>query len=125
MKFAAKALLAAAVVFSFPAGAAERSARVYGKPTQISFASRGGIQDWHADSDRSIYIMDRMGRWYYATLSAPCPGLRFQNQLGFDTGPLGEFDTWGSVLTRDQRCHVETLVTSPAPQAKGGPRVDR
>ena len=125
MKLAAKALLAGAILFSCPAGAAERAAPVYGKPAQIDYARGDGIRDWHADSDRSIYIMDRMGRWYYATLSARCPGLRFQNQIAFDTGPLGEFDTWGSVRTRDQRCYVQTLVTSPAPPAKGGPPIDR
>jgi hypothetical protein len=121
MNSAARSLLAAAFLFSVPASAAERPAPVYGKPARIAYASMGGIQDWHADSDRSIYIMDRTGRWYHATLSARCPGLRFQHHLAFDTGPLGEFDTWGAVRTRDHRCRVQTLVTSPAPEAKGGP----
>ncbi|HEY0112619.1 MAG TPA: DUF6491 family protein [Allosphingosinicella sp.] len=105
--------------------AARGKAPVYGQPARIAWAAQGGIQDWHVEDDRSIYIRDRNGRWYLATFSAPCPSLRSEYRIGFETGPLGEFDDWGVIRTPFLRCHVETLVTSPAPAAKGGGRFSR
>lgn len=118
-------ILTAAALFSGCVAAADPSSTSFGKPARINFASMGGIRDWHADSDRSLYIMDRTGRWYYATLAGPCPSLRFESQIAFETGALGELDHWGVIRTRDLRCHIASLVTSPRPEAKGGPRVAR
>lgn len=108
-----------------PALAADQEGREYGKPTQISFASLGGIRDWHAEDDRSIYIRDRAGRWYYATFSARCPSLPFEQTVAFESDVLGTFDSWGVVRTPRYRCHVDSIVASPAPEAKGGPARDR
>jgi hypothetical protein len=34
----------------------------------IPFADHGGIRDWRADGDRSMWIEGRNGQWYYAEL---------------------------------------------------------
>jgi hypothetical protein len=123
-----KSLVGAGAMLALAMGAAAGSAQAaapkaeqtYGKRASIPFANSGAIRDWHADTDRSLYLRDRTGRWYHATLSGPCPSLRFQHRIGFETGPLGTFDEWSVIRTRDHRCHIDTLVTSPAPAAKGG-----
>lgn len=130
MKTIVTSLLGAALlgsgVAAAPAIAADQQAKaVYGQPATIPFAANGGIRDWHAANDRQLYIRDRAGRWYLATLSAPCHGLTFNNAVAFETDELGQFDTWSRVVTRDHRCGVESLVRSPAPAAKGGPRLVR
>ena len=120
IKQLASTMLAATAMLSATAAVAGpgRNAPVYGKPASISYANAGGIADWHAEDDSSLYIRDRTGRWYYATLGGRCPSLRLSHTIGFETDPMGRFDTWGAVRTRDALCHVRTLVTSPPPAAK-------
>ena len=99
-------------------------ASAFGTDQIIHSAAGDGIRDWHAESDSAIYIMDRTSRWYLATLTAPCPGLRFNNSIAFETDPLGDFDTFSTIRTRDYRCHVARIVRVPRPAAKGGKGTD-
>lgn len=116
----AAAMLLGAAAIAAPASA--QDGRAYGKPAAIEF---GGVQDWHAEDNDSVYVRDRAGRWYLATLTAPCPALRFQHMIAFETDPTGRFDRWSAIRTRDQTCAIESLVASPPPAAKGGPRAGR
>jgi hypothetical protein len=123
--FVAAALAGAALLSNSPAaGAADQGGRSrtsqFGQNAVIDHAKWGGIQDWYSNNDRSIYLMDRAGRWYLATLGGPCPGLRFNNAIAFETDPTGNFDTFSSIRTRYASCHVDRLVRAPRPAAKGG-----
>lgn len=126
LKTLIRAALAAPLLLTMTpaAGAADegRETRTprYGQDAVINFAAGDGIRDWYASNDRSIYIMDRTGRWYYATLSGPCQGLRFNQGVAFETDPTGRFDTFSAIRTRFHRCHVDKLVRAPRPAAKGG-----
>jgi len=96
------------------------AAPAFGQDAVIDFAGAGGIRDWHAENDSSIYLMDRAGHWYLALLSGPCWGLRFNRAVAFETDVSGRFDTFSTVRTRNHRCHVDRIVRSPRPAAKGG-----
>jgi hypothetical protein len=112
---------AAAALAATPAASAA-SEREYGQRAAINSANFDGISDWHADDDNHLYVRDRTGRWYLATLSGPCPWLAGEPSIGFETGPMGRFDEWSAIRVGSIRCHVRSLVTSPAPAAKGGPK---
>jgi len=96
------------------------SAQRIGASATIEFAGGGGIRDWHAENDRSIYIMDRAGKWYYATFSNRCTRLPNSGTVRFETDALGRFDHFSQVHTGWSTCQVDTIVRSHAPAAKGG-----
>lgn len=85
----------------------------------IDYANQGGIEDWYAADDSSLFLMDRTGRWYRADFVGTCPRLRVQNTIGFRTSATGRFDALGSVVTRDAICAVRSLTASERPAAKG------
>jgi hypothetical protein len=124
MRTIAKAILGAATAVAAigAAPAAADQAAGLGERASINFVHQGGIADWHAEDERTLYIRDRTGRWYLATLSARCPRLVWANGIRFDAGADGRFDDWDSIQTDMVRCGVETLVRSEAPAAKGGAR---
>ena len=88
--------------------------------TMIHDAGSGGIRDWHSDDDRSIYLRDRTGRWYYATFLGVCPGVRHSPSISFKTDALGQFDRFSTISTYRGLCSVGSVVRSPKPAAIGG-----
>lgn len=84
----------------------------------IPFANHGGIDDWYADSDRSLYVKSIAGQWYHAKLMGPCNDLRFANAIGFVTRPADTFDRFSSVRVRGQNCVLTSLVPSDPPPVK-------
>jgi hypothetical protein len=90
-----------------------------GRETAIDWAREGSIVDWHAQEDDRLFIMDRAGRWYLATLSGMCPQLNSASTIGFVPGLSGRFDRFSSVLSQGVSCRVESLVRAPRPAAKG------
>jgi len=115
-------LLGAASALLLTASPAAVSAQRIGTRTAIDYAGGGGIRDWHAEDERSIYIMDRMGKWYYATFSHRCMRLPNSGTVYFETDALGRFDEFSQVHTNWGTCQVDTIVRSHAPAAKGGRR---
>lgn len=91
-----------------------------GQPAEatIPFANRGGIDDWHADGDNSLYVKSRAGQWYRAKLMGPCLDLRFANTIGFVTRPGDTFDRFSSIRVRGHDCALTSLVPSDPPPVK-------
>ena len=89
--------------------------------TSIPFAGRGGIRDWHSDNDRSIYLRDRTGNWFFAIFHGPCPNLGVAQTIQFNTDASGTFDRFSAIATEYARCQIASVVRSPPPAAKGGP----
>ena len=81
----------------------------------IAFANHGGIDDWTATDDRTIYFEDRFRRWYRADLMGPCTGLDFAWHIGVDTGVNGSLDRWGAVFVDGQRCPFQSFVAVSGP----------
>lgn len=115
MKIAALILAAAAAV-SAPALASTTVAR----QASIHHANNGGIRDWYAPNAQGIYLRDRTNRWYYAAFSHACPGVLYDDTIGFDTLGDTRFDRGSRVVTRMGSCALESVTFSPAPAAKGG-----
>ncbi len=85
----------------------------------IHDASSGGIRDWHADDERSIYLRDRTGRWYQAFFQGPCPGVQHSPSIGVKTDLLGQFDRFSAIETYLGLCSVGSVVRSAKPLAIG------
>jgi len=90
--------------------------------TAIQFASNGGIRDWYADNERSIYLMDRSSHWYLATFTNVCSLLPSAQTIHFQVSPNGTFDRFSWITTEDSYCQVASVRPSVAPAAKGGPK---
>ena len=88
--------------------------------TVIPFAANGGIRDWYANSEQSIYLRARTGRWYLATFNGLCPNLPAAQTIQFGTDAGGSFDRFSSIVTEYGRCQVGSVVAAEAPRAKGG-----
>lgn len=85
---------------------------------RIPFVDHGGIRDWRVGDRDTIYIQDRHRDWYEATLMAPATGLPFVWAIGFDTGALGTFDRFSSVVIDGQRYALASLVKIDEPPSR-------
>lgn len=108
----------AALMLAAPAAAQDRPAAnaETAEPEQayIPFAN-SSIRNWRAPERDVLLIEANRGRWYRAEFLGPCNGLRFTEAIGFDVNSNGRFDRFSSVVTRDQRCRVRSLVRIPDP----------
>lgn len=87
---------------------------------QIRFVQYGGVYDYHAVSDRLLYVQSRDRRWYEVTLFAPCIGLEYALGVRFlPSDGAGTFDRFSNIAFRGQRCKVES-VKEAAPPVRGG-----
>ena len=76
------AATAAALV---PASAVAKSP--LGSSASVPFVHFGGIQDWQADDENTLYVESQGGQCYRAEMAGPCFGL--PNALGLLLGPNG------------------------------------
>ena len=112
--------LCAAAALAVPASAAPPAKAE--PQARIPFANHHGIYDWRVVNDHELLIQSEGGSWYKATPMGSCFNLPFAERIGFTTNPDGSFDRFSSILVRDQRCPVTSLVASAAPSGKPGPR---
>jgi hypothetical protein len=84
----------------------------------IPFADSGGIDEWHAVDDKTVYLRSRTRQWYKAELFAPCNGLGFATAIGYVPEPTGSFDKNSSIVVDGQRCKLMTLQKSEKPEPK-------
>jgi Family of unknown function (DUF6491) len=112
--------LALSLALAAPAAAydhhGEQTEAAEPEQARISFADRT-IRNWRAPERDILLIEASHGHWYRAEFLDPCPGLRFTETIGFDTNSDGSFDRFSSVITRDGRCQVHSLVRIPDPDA--------
>ena len=94
--------------------AAEGSEAAEPEQAHIPFANRS-IRNWRVPERDVLLIEANHGRWYRAEFTNRCPGLRFTETLGFDTGGTSRFDRFSRVITRDGPCFVSSLVAIPDP----------
>ena len=89
-----------------------------GVDASIVFPNYGAIRNYEADGDDGIWIEDQQRRWYYGSFIGSCQGLDFSNAIGFDTGGLSRFDRFSTIVTRDDRCQLNSFVTSEKPLSR-------
>ena len=115
--FAALALTATP---AFAAGhAVQQTASATPEEASIPFANHGGIWDWQAQGDQTIYFQDNARNWYKASLFAPSVDLPFAQAIGVAPGPLGSLDRWSSVYIHGQRYPIQSLVRVSGPPQHG------
>ena len=96
------------------------STAAFAEPSvSIPLANNGGIEEWHADTDSTLYLRSRTKDWYKAELYGPCSGLSFATGIGYVTPPNGNFDNTSSIVVDGQNCKVMKLEKSgPPPKRK-------
>jgi hypothetical protein len=101
------AAMAALTLLTGPALAGQAPA----KPPEASipFANHGGVDNWRADGDRTVYFQDLHRQWYRATLFAPAFDLPYVEFIGIDPGPSGALDKWGAIYVHGQRYTFQTF----------------
>lgn len=92
---------AALLVVAAPAMAAEAPGSI--PEAAIPFANHGGVWDWTAEGDETVYFQDRARRWYRAKLFGPATELPYAITIGIDAGPSGRLDRWGAIIVDGQR----------------------
>ena len=107
--------LAALALLAPPALAGNGSAQ---RDAAIHFADHGGVDDWRAAGDRTIYFKDRHRRWYRAELFAPAFDLAFTEQIGIDARPSGTLDKWGAIYVRGQRYPFRSFERAAGPPVR-------
>ena len=91
--------------------------------SEIPFVNFGGIQDWTANDDSTLYVESAQGRWYQVALAYPCLGLPFALRVGIDTGGTGTLDSFSNIVADGQRCPVASVtpIASPPPHGPATP----
>lgn len=89
-----------------------------GDDARIPFAHLGGIENWRAIDDDTLYIEGRNDKWYRAELRGNCPGLKLETSIGFVTEPVGGFDEFSSIVVDGRECHLKSLAQSEPPSGK-------
>lgn len=84
----------------------------------IHFADHGGVDDWRADGDSTIYFKDQRRRWYRAELFGPCFDLPYTEHIGIDARPGGTLDKFGAIYVRGQRCSFRSFEQVEGPPAR-------
>lgn len=107
-----KLLIALMISSAVPAIA---SAATPSNETSISFVRHGGIRDWRADGNKTLYIEGRSNQWYRAELMSPCHGLNFATGIRFISEPNDSFDRFSKILVDGHVCHVTSLTKSEKP----------
>jgi len=113
-----RAYLAAVAAFVILAGCAGASSYepIPGPQGSIPFADNGGVRDFHAVSDREVYLQARNRQWYRADLFSRCDGLPYAFGIGIDARPTGTLDRFGTIIVGNERCKIASLVPSPSPR---------
>ena len=88
-----------AALATLPAAAAPPRPRA----AEIAFADHGGVSDWRAEGDRTVYFEDTGHHWYKALLFAPAFDLPYVEAIGIDAGPTGTLDRFGAITVHGHR----------------------
>lgn len=84
----------------------------------IPFANRGGVWNWRAEGNRTLYFEDNHKNWYKAELMGFSPDLPFVEFIALDTRPNGTLDKWGAVYIRGQRYVFSSFEKVDGPPSK-------
>lgn len=109
------ASIAALALASSPALAADAPPQ---REASIPFADHGGIDDWRAEGDSTVYFKDLHNRWYKAELFGPAFDLPYVEYIGIDASPSGTLDKFGAIYVRGQRYAFRSFEQVPGPPVK-------
>jgi len=107
--------LATALVAAWPALAAPAPRG----GNEIPFVGFGGIQNWTANDDSTLYVQARGGPWYEVDMAQPCTGLPFALRIGVASGPMDTLDSFSTILVDGNRCQVASVTRLASPPPRG------
>ncbi len=107
--------LASIALFAAPALA---SARAPTPEASIAFADQGGVDDWRAVGDSTIYFKDQHRRWYRAELFGPAFDLPYVEHIGIDARPGGTLDRFGAIVVKGRRYAFRSFERAAGPPVK-------
>ncbi|KQM22265.1 DUF6491 family protein [Novosphingobium sp. Leaf2] len=84
----------------------------------IPFADHGGVQDWRAQGDHTVYFEDQQRHWYRATLMGRAFNLPFAEHIGIDAGPIGTLDRFGAIEVGGQHYPFTSFERVSGPPVK-------
>jgi Family of unknown function (DUF6491) len=116
-------LLGMGLTSAFASEAAKKETALLPPQASIPFVDLRSIRDWHPDERKGLWIQDIRRQWYYAKLMAPCMGLDFALEVGFDTRTSNTLDRFAYIVVpREDRCPIMSLTKSdpPPPGRKRG-----
>lgn len=115
-----RAFVAVAALSALLAGCAGGSGHdaAPGPQASIPFADHGGVRDFHAVSDREVYLQARNRQWYRADLIGPCFGLPYAFGIGIDARPTGTLERFGTIIVDGDRCKIASLTPSAPPRTE-------
>ncbi len=85
---------------------------------EIAFANNGGIRNWQADGQKTLYVQGNGAQWYKAEFLSNCTGIDFAEQIAFETETSGAFNKFSSVLVEGRKCPVSSFEKSDKPPTK-------
>ena len=116
MKYSALLLpLVAIGLATSPAMASENRAK---QDVSIPFANHGGVWNWRASGDQTVYFQDGHRQWYRAELFSPAHDLPFVEFIGIDSRPNGSLDKWSAIYVRGQRYPFASFEKVDGPPSK-------
>lgn len=121
MRISSIILPLAALALAPAAAHAEEAQKSSSGSDYIAFANHGGVRDWRAEGQDTIYFQDRQRRWWKAVLFAPAIDLPYAQAIGIDAEPSDRLDKFSSVTIRGQRYpfrSFERIEGAPPKKAK-------
>ena len=85
------------------------------KEVSVPFAGRN-ISDFRADGDSAVYLQVNGFDWYHGQLMGPCTQLPFAERIGVETRGTDTLDRYATLIVRDQRCQLTSLVKGAPPK---------
>jgi hypothetical protein len=108
MKHFPPALAVTAAALAIGAPAAADNQKTPGDAS-IPFVNHGGIRDWRAIDDVTVYVQAQNGKWYLAKTRSDCLHMTYADDIGFDTGPVDTLDKFSTIIVQGQRCALKSL----------------
>jgi len=84
-------------------------------PGETTIPRMSGFLEWLPDGNQALFIRGDTGRWFRATLEAPCPRLRQGARMRFNASPGNRFDRHSSIRADGWRCMVASVTDSGGP----------
>lgn len=88
------------------------------KPPEIAIpaVNSGGVRNWVAEDDSTLFVQDNFRQWYRVKLHVPARQLLFAEGIAFITGPSGSLDNTSQILVRGQKFPVSSVTASEGPR---------
>ena len=82
---------------------------------EIPFVGFGGIRNWTASDENTLYVQAAGGQWYEVDMAGPCWGLPDALRIGVDSGPTDTLDAFSTIVVDGNLCPVASVTRLASP----------